>query len=138
MTWWMCALLSAVFAALTAILGKVGIKDVPSNLGTAIRTLFVLACAWGMAFIAGEQRAIGTISRRSLLFLGLSGLATGLSWLAYYRALQLAPASKVAPLDKLSLPITILFAILVLKEPLSWKLATGVAMIVGGILLTLN
>jgi bacterial/archaeal transporter family protein len=105
--------LSAVFAALTAVLAKVGVKDVPSNLVTAIRTVVILVFAWGIALATGEHRSFSSLSRRNLLFLALSGVATGLSWLAYFRALKLAPASRVAPIDKLSLPLTILFAALV-------------------------
>lgn len=138
MSWWIYALLSAVFASLTAVLAKIGVKDVPSNLATAIRTAVIVVFAWGVAFAAGEQRALSGVSRRALLFLALSGVATGLSWFAYFRALQLAPASRVAPIDKLSLPLTILFAALILKEPMTWRLAGGVALIVAGVLLTLK
>jgi bacterial/archaeal transporter family protein len=137
MTWWIYALLSAVFAALTAVLAKVGVRDVPSNLATAIRTVVILVFAWGIALATGEHRSLSGLSRRNLLFLALSGVATGLSWLAYFRALKLAPASRVAPIDKLSLPLTILFAVLILKEPMTLRLAGGVALIVAGVLLTL-
>lgn len=108
--WAVYALGSAVFAALTTILAKIGIEAVPSNLGTAIRTLVVLALAWGMVFLTGEQQALSGISRKSLFFLVLSGLATGASWLCYYQALQLGPVSKVAPIDKLSVLFTLIFA----------------------------
>ena len=138
MSWIVYALLSAVFAALTAVLAKIGVKDVPSNLATAVRTVVILVFAWGFAVATGEHRALPGVSRRALVFLALSGVATGLSWLAYYRALQLAPASRVAPVDKLSLPLTIVFAVLVLKEPLSLKLGLGVALIVAGVILTLR
>lgn len=137
MPWWIYALLSAVFAALTAVLAKVGVKDVPSNLATAIRTVVILVFAWGIALATGEHRSLSSLSRRNLVFLSLSGVATGLSWLAYFRALKLAPASRVAPIDKLSLPLTILLAALLLKEPMTLRLAGGVALIVAGVLLTL-
>ena len=137
MTWWMFALASAVAAAATAILAKIGIANVPSNLATAIRTVVILVFAWGIVIARGEYRALPQISNRSWLFLALSGIATGLSWLAYFRALQLAPASKVAPIDKLSLAITIVLAVFVLGEVVSWTPALGAALIVAGALLTL-
>ena len=110
MTWITYAAISAGAAALTAVLAKIGVEGVPSNLATAIRTVVVLVFAWAIALGLGEHRAFSTLSRRSLVFLVLSALATGISWLAYYRALQLAPASRVAPIDKLSLPLTLIFA----------------------------
>lgn len=137
MTWWMFALASALAAAATAILAKIGVERVPSNLATAIRTIVILLFAWGIVVARGEQRAIPAISNRSWLFLALSGVATGLSWLAYFRALQLAPASKVAPIDKLSLAFTIALAVFVLHETVSWKTALGAVLIVAGALLTL-
>lgn len=137
MTWWMFALLSAVAAAATAILAKIGVANVPSNLATAIRTVVILIFAWGIVLARGEHRALPQISNRSWLFLALSGVATGLSWLAYFRALQLAPASKVAPIDKLSLALTIALAVFVLGETVSWKTALGATLIVVGALLTL-
>lgn len=137
MTWWSWALLSAVAASATAILAKLGIKGVPSNLATALRTIVVLCFAWLVVFIAGEQQALKDLNRRSLLFLALSGLATGVSWLAYFKALQLAPASRVAPIDKVSLAFTIGLAALVLGEEISWKVALGAVLIVAGALLTL-
>jgi len=112
MSWFVYALISAVAAAATAILAKLGVEGVPSTLATAIRTVAVTVFAWAVVFGLDQQRAISTISRRTLLFLALSGLATGVSWLAYFRALQMAPASWVAPIDKLSLPFTIVLAIL--------------------------
>jgi transporter family protein len=135
-SWFVYALISATAAAVTAILAKVGIEGVPSTLATALRCVVVTAFAWAMAIGLQEQRALPTLSRRSLIFLGLSGLATGISWLAYFRALQLAPASSVAPIDKLSLPLTILIAAIFLREPLRWQLVAGVALIVAGALLT--
>jgi bacterial/archaeal transporter family protein len=137
MTWWMFALASAVAAAATAILAKIGIANVPSNLATAVRTAVVLVFAWGIVLARGEYRSLPQISSRSWLFLALSGIATGLSWLAYFRALQMAPASRVAPIDKLSLAFTIALAMLVLGETISWKTAVGAALIVIGALLTL-
>lgn len=138
MTWWIYALASAGFAALTAILAKVGVEGVPSTLATALRTVVVLVFAWALALARGEGAALPTLSRRTLLFLALSGVATGLSWLAYFRALQLAPASRVAPIDKLSLALTLVLAWGLLGEPMSWKLVVGVGMMVCGALLTLG
>jgi len=137
MTWLLYAFVSAVAAALTAILAKIGVEGVPSNAATALRTLVVVAFAWGIAIAQGQHRVILGLSRRSLLFLGLSGIATGVSWLAYFRALQLAPASHVAPIDKLSLPLTILLASLWLGEAIRWKTAIGVGLMTIGALLTL-
>ena len=135
MPWLPYALLSAAAAALTAILGKLGVAGVPSTLATAIRTVVVGLFAWSITIGLAEHRAIPTISRSSWLFLTLSGLATGISWLAYYRALQLGAASRVAPIDKLSLPLTIILAVVVLGEQVTLKTAVGVAlMVVGGIL----
>jgi transporter family protein len=136
MSWFVYALISAAAAAATAVLAKIGVEGVPSTLATAIRTVVVAAFAWAMVVGLDEQRAMGTISRRSLVFLVLSGLATGVSWLAYFRALQMAPASWVAPIDKLSLPLTILLAVLWLREPISWQTIAGVALMVLGALLT--
>lgn len=138
MTWLGYACLSAVAAAATAILAKVGVQGIPSTLATAIRTLVVTAFAWGLVFTWNQQRGITDISRRTLIFLTLSGLATGVSWLAYFRALQEAPASLVAPIDKLSLPFTIVLAIVWLGEPFSWQLGIGVTlMVIGAVLTTL-
>ena len=132
--WMLCAFGSDMFASLTAILGKVGIQGVESNLGTAIRTGVVLVMAWGMVFVTGEQRQLPGIDRRSWLFLGLSGMTTGLSWLCYYRALQDGPASIVVPIDKLSILVTIAFSYLAFHERLTKKSAAGLAMIVAGTL----
>lgn len=137
MTWWVYAFISAVAASATAILAKIGIKGVPSNLATALRTVVVLAFAWLMVFVTREHQALRDLKARSLLFLVLSGLATGVSWLAYYKALSLAPASRVAPLDKLSLAFTLVLSAVVLGETISWKLALGAALMVAGALLTL-
>ena len=138
MPWWGFAFASAVAAALTAILAKVGVEGVPSNLATAARTTVVLVFAWGIVVLRGEHHALGSIRGRPLLFLALSGVATGLSWLAYFRALQLAPASKVAPIDKLSLVLTLALAALVLGESVSWQVALGATLMVIGSLLTLS
>ena len=137
MPWWAYALASAVAAAATAVLAKIGVERVPSNLATVERTGVVLAFACGIVIARGEHRALPQLRGRSLLFLGLSGVATGLSWLAYFRALQLAPASRVAPIDKLSLALTIGLAALFLGESVSWKLALGAALMVVGAMLTL-
>lgn len=128
--WFILALLSAIFAALTSILAKIGIDGVNSNLATAIRTIVVLAMAWGMVFLTGAQSGISQISRRSWLFLILSGLATGASWLCYYKALQTGEASKVVPVDKLSVVITLVLAFVFLGEKMNAK------SIIGGLLIT--
>ncbi len=138
MTWLFYACISAVAAAFTAILAKVGVEGVPSTLATAIRTVVVVVLAWMMVLGLNEQRALTTISRRSVLFLVLSAVATGVSWLAYFRALQLGPASRVAPVDKLSLPITIVLAALFLGEPIGPRTAIGVALMTAGALLTIS
>ena len=135
--WFVYALGSAVFAALTSILAKIGIEGVNSTLATAIRTAVVLMMSWGMVFLTGTQAGIAEISRRSWLFLVLSGLATGGSWLCYYKALQDGPASVVVPIDKLSILVTVLFSYLVFREKLTKKSALGLAGIVAGTLLML-
>ena len=127
--WFVLALGSAVFAALTSILAKVGIDGVNSNLATAIRTAVVLVMAWGMVFLTDAQGGISSISRKSWIFLILSGLATGASWLCYYRALQIGEASKVVPIDKLSVVITLVLAFAVLHEKFTWKSAVGAVLI---------
>lgn len=132
--WLIYALLSAVFASLTAILGKVGIAGVESNLGTAIRTLVVLIMAWLMVFGLNKQKEIKNIERRSWIFILLSGLTTGLSWLCYYRALQDGPAGVVVPIDKLSILVTVFFSYFVLKEKLKKKAVLGLIFIVVGTL----
>lgn len=133
--WFVLALGSAVFAALTSILAKVGIDGVNSNLATAIRTAVVLVMAWGMVFLTDAQGGLSGISRRSWLFLILSGLATGASWLCYYRALQIGEASKVVPVDKLSVVITLVLAFVFLHEKFTWKSIAGAALITAGTLL---
>ncbi len=133
--WLIFALLSAVFAALTSILAKVGIEGVNSNLATAIRTVVVVIMAWGMVFLTHAQNGISEISRKSWLFLILSGLATGGSWLCYYRALQLGEASKVVPIDKLSVVITLVLAFVFLHEQFTAKSLIGCVLIGVGTLL---
>lgn len=139
MSWLAYALLSALFAALTAILAKIGIKNVDSNLATAIRTVVILLFAWGIVFWQGTFNKISSISQFSLVFLILSGIATGLSWLFYFRALQMGKASQVAPIDKLSLIITIVLAAVILKEKVSLPIVLGGAlMAIGAILVSLG
>ena len=127
--WFVLALLSAIFAALTSILAKVGIEGVNSNLATAIRTVVVVVMAWGMVFLTNAQNGIAEISKRSWLFLILSGLATGVSWLCYYKALQLGDASKVVPIDKLSVVITLILAFVFLHEQFTTKSLIGCILI---------
>ena len=137
MQWLVFALISAAAAGATAILAKVGVRDIPSDLATAVRTVVVLGFAVAIVFARREYDALPLVRGRTLLFLVLSGIATGVSWLAYFRALQLAPASRVAPIDKLSLPITILIAGLALGETISLRLMLGVGLMVVGALLTI-
>ena len=134
-SWLIYAVLSAVFASLTAILGKIGISGIDSNLGTAIRTTVVLVMAWLMVFMKGKQHEVREIEKKELLFIGLSGIATGASWLFYYRALQEGPASVVVPIDKLSILVTIAFSWIVFHEKLTRKSATGVVLITAGTVL---
>ena len=133
--WWLFALGSAVFAALTSILAKIGIEGVNSNLATAIRTVVVVIMAWGMVFLTHAQDGLSGISRRSWLFLILSGLATGASWLCYYKALQLGDASKVVPIDKMSVVITLILAFVFLHEKVTTKSIIGCILITAGTLL---
>lgn len=128
------ALLSALFAAATAILAKIGIKDINSNLATAIRTVVILLFAWGIVFFQGTAKQISSISKVSLIFLILSGIATGLSWLFYFYALKIGEASKVAPIDKLSLVITIILAGLILKEKITTSIIIGTILMTAGAL----
>lgn len=130
--WVTYALLSAVFAALTSILAKIGIEGINSNLATAIRTVVVLVMAWGIVFITGTQNQVSNITQKSWVFLILSGIATGLSWLCYYKALQIGEASKVVPIDKFSVVITMVLAFVVLKEAATMKT------ILGGIFITIG
>ena len=133
--WFILAVGASVFAALTSILAKIGIDGVNSNLATAIRTVVVLVMSWGMVFLTNAQSGIADISRRSWLFLILSGLATGASWLCYYKALQMGDASKVVPIDKLSVVITMVLAALILHEQFTPKSILGCALIAAGTLL---
>ena len=135
MVWFWFALGSAVFAALTSILAKIGIDGVDSNLATAIRTVVVVVMAWGMVFLTNAQGGLTQIGRKSWIFLILSGLATGLSWLCYYKALQMGEATKVVPIDKLSVVITLILAFVFLHEDFTWKSAVGCALISAGTLL---
>lgn len=130
--WFLYAAGSAFFASLTSILGKIGISSVDSNLGTAIRTSVVLIMAWMMVLVTGKQREVRGISKKELLFIGLSGLVTGASWLCYYRALQEGPASVVAPVDKLSVLVTVIFSYFVFGEKLTQKAAAGLALLTAG------
>ena len=130
--WWVYALLSAFFAALTTILAKIGIENVSSNLATAIRTVVILLIAWGIVVARGELSGWSSLSSRTLIFLLLSGCATGLSWLTYFKALQLGKASLVAPIDKSSLVMIILLSAVFLHEPLTGKVVAGAALIVAG------
>ena len=138
MGWLFYAVVSAIASALTAILAKVGIEHVPSNLAVAYRTAVVLVLAGLIAASSGQLRGFTTLPKKSLVFLTLSGLMTGVAWLAYFRALQLGPASRVAPIDKLSLPMTIVLAVLALGEPVSWRLAAGAVLMTIGAMLTIR
>ena len=131
-SWLLYAVLSAVFASLTAILGKIGIEKVESNLGTAIRTVVVLIMAWVLVFVTKKTNRVKDIPKKELGFICLSGIATGASWLCYYRALQTGPASAVVPIDKLSILVTIVFSYIVFKETLSKKALLGLGGIVAG------
>lgn len=133
--WFIFAILSAVFAALTSILAKIGIENVNSNLATAIRTIVVVAMSWGMVFLTNAQSGLSQISRKSWVFLILSGLATGASWLCYYKALQMGDASKVVPIDKLSVVITMVLAFIFLHEEFTAKSFIGCVLIGIGTLL---
>src|SRR5271169_2781847 len=130
--WWVYALLSALFASLTAIFAKIGVTNVNSNLATAIRTIIILLVAWGLVFFRGEYKTLHNLSKHNLFFLVVSGLATGLSWIFYFKALQLGKVSQVAPVDKLSVALTILLSVIFLGEALSWKTALGALLIITG------
>ena len=130
--WWIYALLSAFFAALTAIFAKVGIKGVDTDLATAVRTVVILVIAWAIAFARGSVASIATLSKQNILFLCLSGIATGLSWIFYFKALQLGTVSQVAPVDKLSVALAIILSILFLGEALTWKTGIGALLIISG------
>jgi bacterial/archaeal transporter family protein len=130
--WWIYALLSALFASLTAIFAKIGVAHVNANLATAVRTMVILVVAWGIVFFRGEYKSLHTLSKHSLFFLVISGLATGLSWIFYFKALQIGKVSQVAPVDKLSVALTILLSVIFLGEALTWKSALGAFLIIGG------
>ncbi|MVT12173.1 EamA family transporter [Chitinophaga tropicalis] len=130
--WWIYALLSALFASLTAIFAKIGVSNVNSDLATAIRTVIILVVAWGIVLFKGENKGLQHISRYSLIFLILSGLATGLSWIFYFKALQVGQVSKVAPVDKLSVALTIVLSVIFLHEALTLKTAIGALLIITG------
>ena len=130
--WWIFALLSAFFAALTAIFAKVGIKGVDTDLATAIRTVVILFIAWGIAFIRGGAFTMSTLTKQNILFLCLSGVATGLSWIFYFKALQLGKVSQVAPVDKMSVAIAIVLSVIFLGETLDAKTIIGALLIIGG------
>ena len=130
--WWMYALLSAFFAALTAIFAKIGIKGVDTDLATAVRTVVILLIAWGIAIARGGVQSMGGLTKTNWIFLILSGCATGLSWICYFKALQLGEVSQVAPVDKLSVAIAIALAVIFLGEPLTFKTAAGAGLIICG------
>ncbi len=130
--WWIYAILSAIFASLTAIFAKIGVSHINSNLATAIRTVIILLVAWGIVLFRNEYRGMATLSKHNLFFLVISGIATGLSWIFYFKALQLGKVSQVAPVDKLSVALTILLSVIFLGEALSWKTAIGALLIMGG------
>jgi transporter family protein len=130
--WWIYALLSAFFASLTAILAKVGITGVNSNLATAIRTIIILLVAWGIVLARGETKGLANLSKHNLLFLVVSGIATGLSWIFYFKALQIGKVSQVAPVDKLSVAITIVLSVIFLGEALTIKTTIGALLIIAG------
>jgi transporter family protein len=130
--WWVYAILSAIFASLTAIFAKIGVSHVNSNLATAIRTVIILLVAWGIVLFRNEYKGMATLSRHNLFFLVISGIASGLSWIFYFKALQLGRVSQVAPVDKLSVALTILLSVIFLGEALSWKTVIGALLIMGG------
>ena len=130
--WWIYALLSALFASLTAIFAKIGITNVNSNLATAIRTIIILVIAWGIVLARGEAKGLVTLSRHNIIFLVISGIATGLSWIFYFKALQMGKVSQVAPVDKLSVALTIILSVVFLGEALTIKTAIGALLIIAG------
>ena len=132
--WWVYAVLSAIFASLTAIFAKIGVTNVNSNLATAIRTIIILIIAWGIVLFRRDYKGLGALSKHNLVFLVISGIATGLSWIFYFKALQLGKVSQVAPVDKLSVALTIVLSVLFLGEALSWKSAIGALLIISGTL----
>jgi bacterial/archaeal transporter family protein len=131
--WILYAILSAIFASLTAIFAKIGVKDVNPNLATAIRTIVVLVLIWAIVFFRGEQEGLSVISKRNILFLVISGIMTGLSWIFYFKAISEGPLSIIAPIDKLSIALTIILAFIFLNEPVTLKAIIGSLLIIGGI-----
>lgn len=136
--WKYYAVLSAFFAGLTAILAKMGLKGISGNLATAVRTVVILFISWGIVLAAGELKEVQRLNRHNLLFLILSGVATGLSWIFYFKALETGPVSKVAPIDKLSVPIAIGLSVLLLKETVDWKTIAGALLIVAGTIILIR
>jgi transporter family protein len=136
--WWIYAMLSALFASLTAIFAKQGVTNISSNLATGIRTIIILIMVWCIVLAKGEVKSISTLSKQNLLFLALSGIGTGLSWLFYFKALQIGNVSQVAVVDKLSVALTILLAVLFLGETLTWKTAIGATLIIAGTLIIIS
>lgn len=136
--WKYYAVLSAVFAGLTAILAKMGLKGISGNLATAIRTVVIVFISWGIVLAAGQLKEVKSLSRNNLLFLVLSGVATGLSWIFYFKALETGPVSKVAPIDKLSVPIAIGLSVLLLKESIDWKTIASALLIVTGTIILIR
>jgi transporter family protein len=136
--WKYYAVLSAVFAGITAILAKMGLKGITGNVATAIRTTVILFMAWGIVLAVGEWKDLRTVTKHNLLFLVLSGIATGLSWIFYFKALETGPVSKVAPIDKLSVAIAIGLSVLILKETIDWKTITGAALIIAGTIILIR
>ena len=132
--WWIYALLSALFAALTAIFAKIGIKGVDTDLATAVRTVVILMLAWAIVLFKGSSQGIGSLTKVNWIFLIFSGCATGLSWICYFKALQLGRVSQVAPVDKLSVALAIILSVMFLGEPLTWKTASGALLIIAGTL----
>ncbi|MDR6944926.1 EamA family transporter [Mucilaginibacter pocheonensis] len=132
--WWIYALLSALFAALTAIFAKIGIKGVDTDLATAVRTVVILMLAWAIVLFKGSSQGISSLTKVNWIFLVFSGCATGLSWICYFKALQLGRVSQVAPVDKLSVALAIILSVIFLGEPLTWKTASGALLIIAGTL----
>jgi transporter family protein len=136
--WWVYALLSALFAALTAIFAKIGVSNMNSNLATAIRTVVILLVAWGIVLARNETKGITTLSRQNLLFLVISGITTGLSWVFYFKALQMGKVSQVAPVDKLSIALTIILSAVFLKEVMTVRVLAGALLIIAGTLVLIK
>ncbi len=135
--WWIYALLSALFASLTAIFAKIGVSNINSNLATAVRTVVVLVMIWGIVIARGEAKEITSLTKTNIIFLTISGIATGLSWIFYFKALQMGDVSKVAPIDKLSIALTIILAAIFLRETIDAKTAIGAGLIIAGTIVLL-